>query len=124
MLCRLRCAALQLTTITAIEHTALELKLPTHSEPYSLQCAPQVATPHVGILNVYDPSRVAASMRAPFFKLAPEDVAVLVSDPARRQRYMDLVTYSWMPPLRRMAELIATQVRPFGREPPSTGVFR
>jgi hypothetical protein len=53
---------------------------------------------------------VAAGLRAPFFKLAPADIALLGRDPARRQRYMELVTYTWMPPLRRMVELIATQV--------------
>jgi hypothetical protein len=102
---------MQATVMTAIEHTALELKLPTHCGTYSLQCASQPATPHVEIFNVSDPAHRAATLRAPFFKLAPEDVALLDSDPARRQRYMELVTYSWMPPLRRMAELIATQVR-------------
>ena len=102
---------MQLCFISAIEHTALELKLPTHCDTYSPQCASQPATPHVEIFNHYSPPRIAALLRAPFFKLAPEDVALLASDPARRQRYMELVTYSWMPPLRRMAELIATQVR-------------
>ena len=113
---------MQGTFLTAIEHTALELKLPTHCSTYSLQCASQPATPHVEIFNLRDPARFAAGFRAPFFKLAPEDVALLDSDPARRQRYMELVTYSWMPPLRRMAELIATQVRrsrPIARDAPS-----
>ena len=102
---------MQNTFTTAIEHTALELKLPIHCDIYRLQYAAQPATPHVEIFNMPEPARMAAGMRAPFFKLAPEDVALLASDPARRQRYMELVTYSWMPPLRRMAELIATQVR-------------
>ena len=102
---------MQMTFVTAIEHTAFELKLSTHCDTYSLQCASQPATPHVEILNLNHPARVAAGLRAPFFKLAPEDVALLDIDSARRQRYMELVTYSWMPPLRRMAELIATQVR-------------
>ena len=113
---------MQIAFASAIEHTALELKLPTHCGTYSLQCASQPATPHVEILHYNDKARMAAGMRAPFFKLAPEDVALLASDPARRQRYMELVTYSWMPPLRRMAELIATHVRrsrPTMRDAPS-----
>ena len=113
---------MQGTFMTAIEHTALELKLPTHCGTYSLQCAAQPATPHVEILNMNDPAKITASLRAPFFKLAPEDIALLASDPALRQRYMELVTYSWMPPLRQMAELIATQVRrsrPTAKDDPS-----
>ena len=113
---------MQATFVIALEHTALELKLPTHCGTYNLQCAAQPATPHVEIFSLNHPARIAASMRAPFFKLAPEDVALLVSDPARRQRYVELVTYSWMPPLRRMAELIDTQVRrsrPTVRDAPS-----
>ena len=98
------------TFMWAIEHAALELGLPTHCDTYSLQYATQPATPHVKMFHVGDPVRVAAGFRAPFFKLAPEDVALLASDPARRQRYMELVTYSWIPPLRRMAELLANQV--------------
>ena len=113
---------MQATFVSAIEHTALELKLPTHCSTYSLQCASQPATPHVEIFNLNHPARVVALLRAPFFKLAPEDIALLASDPALRQRYTELVTYSWMPPLRRMAELIATQVRrsgPTAKDAPS-----
>ena len=118
----MRCAAMQLCFICAIEHTALELKLSTHCGTYSLQCASQPATPHVEILYMNDPAKIAAGMRVPFFKLAPEDVALLVSDPARCQRYIELVTCTWMPPLRRMVELLANQVwrsRPIARDAPS-----
>ena len=118
----MRCDVMQATFKTAIEHTALELKLPTHCGTYSLQCASQPATPHVEIFSLNHPARIAASMRAPFFKLAPEDVALLVSDPARRQRYIELVTCTWMPSLHRMVELLANQVwrsRPIARDAPS-----
>ena len=113
---------MQLCFISAIDLTALELKLFTHCNTYSLQCAAQPATPHVEIFSLNHPARHAAGMRAPSFKLAPEDVALLVSDPARRQRYIELVTCTWMPPLRRMVELLANQVwrsRPIARDAPS-----
>ena len=73
--------------MTAIEHTALELKLPTHCGTYSLQCASQPATPHVEIFNMQDPARIAAGFRAPFFKLAPEDIALLGRDPSTLSLY-------------------------------------
>ena len=102
---------MQITFITAVEHTALELELSVHCNTYSLKYTVQPATPHVEIFNSSHPAMSAACTRAPFFKLTPEDILLIESDPALRQRYMELVTYSWMPPLRRMAELIATQVR-------------
>jgi hypothetical protein len=68
---------IQSTFMCAIEHTALELKLPAHCDTYCLQCAAQPATPHVEVFNMQDPARIAAGMRAPFFKLAPEDIALL-----------------------------------------------
>ena len=67
---------MQTAFIAAIEHTTLELKLPIHCDTYRLQYVAQPATPHVEIFNP-TPARMAASLRAPFFKLAPEDIALL-----------------------------------------------
>ena len=50
---------MQNTFTTAIEHTALELKLPIHCDTYMLQYVAQPATPHVEIFNLNDPARMA-----------------------------------------------------------------
>ena len=57
------------------------------------------------------PTLRSFSLKSPYFKLAPEDIAVLESDPAVRQRYTELVVETWLPPLRVMFELFTTQVR-------------
>jgi hypothetical protein len=49
-------------------------------------------------------------LHIPYVKLASEDVALLEADPAKRQRYVELVKYTWLPPLRIVAKLVETQV--------------
>ena len=49
-------------------------------------------------------------MRIPYVKLTLEDLALLETDPAKRQRYVELVTHTWLPPLRNLVTLVDTQV--------------
>ena len=46
---------------------------------------------------------------APFFRLSPTDIAILTNDTAKCQRYAELVEYTWLPPLRRLRQLVSTQ---------------
>ena len=57
-------------------------------------------------------------LHIPYVKLASEDVALLEADPAKRQRYVELVKYTWLPPLRVVAKLVETQVGTRGRPRP------
>jgi hypothetical protein len=50
---------MQLNLASAIDHTALALPLPAHCGTYSLQCVPQLATPHVEVLDMTMAARVA-----------------------------------------------------------------
>ena len=51
-------------------------------------------------------------MKSPYFKLAPDDIGVLESDPAVRQRYTELLVETWLPPLhvRTLVDLFTAQV--------------
>jgi hypothetical protein len=62
-------------------------------------------------LHFGNPLAVAACLKSPYFKLAPEDIAVLEGDPAVRQRYTELVVETWLPPLQALLEQFTTQVR-------------
>ena len=67
--------------------------------------------PHIEVYQFGNPATIAAMLKSPYFKLAPEDIAVLEGNPAVRQRYTELVVETWLPPLRLMVDLFTTQVR-------------
>jgi hypothetical protein len=58
---------------------------------------------------------VRKNLQIPYVKLTSEDVALLEADPAKRQRDVELVKYTWLPPLRVVAKLVETQVGTRGR---------
>ena len=68
------------------------------------------AAPHIEVYHYGNPVAIAAQLKSPYFKLAPEDIAVLENDPGKRQRYTELVVETWLPPQRAMMELFTTQV--------------
>jgi hypothetical protein len=53
---------------------------------------------------------IKKGLRIPYVKLTLEDLALLETDPAKRQRYVELVTHTWLPPLRVLTTLVDTQV--------------
>jgi hypothetical protein len=92
----------------AVIFAANELRLVDFLTFYGEEFAPFAAAPHTeiwmgGLQNV--PNLVAA----PFFRLSPTDIVVLADDTAKCQRYAELVEYTWLPPLRRLRQLISTQ---------------
>ena len=79
---------------------------------YGYTYAPFADAPYAATLNAYgNPATLSKWPRAPYFKLPPSDIALLESDPELRQRWMDYVVHLFLPPLRRLVEIILTQVR-------------
>jgi hypothetical protein len=69
--------------------------------------------PHVSVLNIGNPKSLKAFAANPFkFTLAPEDLARLAADPAKRARWIELVTHGMLPPLRELVSITQTKVRP------------
>ena len=58
---------------------------------WSLAWLPLPATPHIEVYHFGSPATIATELKSPYFKLAPEDIAVLENDPGTRQRYTELV---------------------------------
>jgi hypothetical protein len=83
--------------LTLYEHDYASFPLALHTDVYS------PSSRQAGLRGL------AAQVAAPFFKLSPNDVDVLTSDPSKRQRYTELVEFTWLPPLRRIARNIATE---------------
>jgi hypothetical protein len=91
---------------------AHELRLDDLSTRCGFKYVPFAAAPH---MEMYSSSReetfatAKALVVAPFFKLSPKDIDVLESDPAKQQRYTELVEYTWLPALSRIERTFATQ---------------
>jgi hypothetical protein len=86
---------------------ATELELPDFSSLYKPEMAIMPATPYVKLLK----GSATTYRTVPFFQLSDGDLAVVAADPARTQRYTELVTHSVAPALRRIVQNVATQVR-------------
>ena len=68
------------------------------------------AAPWMELPNATNKAGLYAASKVPFVNLPPADLADIDSDPAKRQRYTELVRASYLPPLRCMADIIHTQV--------------
>jgi hypothetical protein len=95
----------------ALCNTLWELGLAAQIDHWQLAWLKVSAAPHIDVFQVGNPGTIAAMLKSPYFKLATEDITVLESDPAVRQRYTELVVETWLPPLRVMVDLFTTQVR-------------
>ena len=97
--------------VEALQNTMGELGLSAQIDHWQTAWLQVSAAPHIEVYQFGNPAGVAALLKSPYFKLAPEDIAVLESNPAVRQRYTELVVETWLPPLRVMVDLFTTQVR-------------
>jgi hypothetical protein len=95
----------------ALFNTLGELGLSAWIDHWQLAWLKVSAAPHIEVYRLGNPAAVAAQLKSPYYKLGPEDIAVLESDPVVRQRYTELVVETWLPPLRALVELFTTQVR-------------
>jgi hypothetical protein len=94
----------------ALYNTMGELGLVAWIDHWQLAWLRVSAAPHIEVYHFANPASIARILKSPYFKLAPEDVAVLESDQVVRQRYTELVVETWLPSLRALAELFTTQV--------------
>ena len=95
----------------ALLNTIGELGLAAQIDHWQLAWLKVPAAPHIEVFRYANPATIATQLKSPYFKLAPEDIAVLENDDGKRQRYTELVVETWLPPLRALVELFATQVR-------------
>ena len=94
----------------ALFNSLWELGLSAQIDHWQLAWLKVSAAPHIEVYYYGSPAGIAALLKSPYFQLAPEDIGVLESDPAVRQRYTELVVETWLPPLRVMVDLFSTQV--------------
>jgi hypothetical protein len=87
-----------------------ELGLAARIDHWQLAWLKVPAALHIEAFRYGNPASVATQLKSPYFKLAPEDIAVLETDDGKRQRYTELVVETWLPPLRALVELFTTQV--------------
>ena len=75
----------------ALLNTMGELGLSAQIDHWQLAWLKVSAAPHIEVYQWGNTAMVAAILKSPYFKLAPEDIAVLEGNPALRQRYTELV---------------------------------
>ena len=68
------------------------------------------AAPWMEFLNYTNKASLSAWSKCPFQNLSPADLADIDSDPAKRQRYTEIVRACYLPPLRHLVDIIHTQV--------------
>jgi hypothetical protein len=103
--------AWQMSFCFATHYIGLELELPGFVAQYDHKYMPIADAPYIQVFNAMgNPSMHSKWPRAPYFKLPPSDIELLESDPELRQRWMDYVVHSFLPPLRKLVEITATQV--------------
>ena len=95
----------------AYVNTCKEVGLSGAIALWSMTWVPVRATPYAELCHFMNPSAQSALFNAPYFKLPSEDIAELEANPAKRQRYTELVTHTWLPTLRTLSEVFTTQVR-------------
>ena len=78
-------------------HTAKELELPHYLASYDITFMTFPAAPHMDMYINNNPKSLELLYAAPFFKLAPADIALLSTDLAKQQRYTELVRSALSP---------------------------
>ena len=76
---------------------ARECKLLGYLGLYSIEYAPQPATPYIDVYVNTNPTMFAALGRAPYAQLPPEALALLAAEPALRSRYCELAGFHSAP---------------------------
>jgi hypothetical protein len=87
-----------------------ELQLAETLAQFSYEFVKLPAAPWMEFLNVTNKASLSAWSKVPFANLPLPDLADIDNDPAKRQRYTELVRASYLPPLRHMADIVHTQV--------------
>jgi hypothetical protein len=68
-------------------------------------------SPHIKIIQTANPTYISALLKtAAYFKLPPEDIALIEAEPSKQQRYVELVVHTMVPPLRALSTLFDTQM--------------
>jgi hypothetical protein len=70
----------------AVLNTMKEVGLTTQIEHWQLAWLTVPIAPHIEVYHFANPATMRALFKSPYFKLAPQDISVLESDPAARQR--------------------------------------
>ena len=97
--------------IDALNRLVHELQPVEDLAQFSYEFVKLPAAPWMEFLNATNKATLYAFSKVPFVIFPPADLADIDSDPAKRQRYTELVRASYLPPLRCMADIIHTQVR-------------
>ena len=100
----------QLSYLDAWTRLVHELQPAETLAQFSIEFVKLPAAPWMEFSDATNKASLYAFSKVPFGNLPPTDLADIDSDPAKRQRYTELVRASYLPPLRCMADIVHTQV--------------
>jgi hypothetical protein len=97
--------------IRAYERAAFECGCESYTTTYAFEWISPPTQPYA-TLNGGDPETFKRIAASPFlYTLPPPDLARLAAEPTRRARWEELVSHTFLPPLRQLLPILQTKVR-------------
>ena len=79
---------------------------------YAMQWISPPTQPYATVMNLGNPELYKRFAASPFvYTLPPPDLARLAAEPDRRARWEELVSHTFLPPLRQLLPILQTKVR-------------
>jgi hypothetical protein len=98
--------------IKAYERATFECGCENYTTTYAFEWISPPTQPYATVLNAGKPETFKAVAANPFvYTLPPPDLARLAAEPSRRARWEELVSHTFLPPLRQLLPILQTKVR-------------
>ena len=98
--------------IRAYERAAFECGCESYFATYALEWFSPPTQPYVTVMNGGKPETFKRIAASPFtYTLPPPNLARLAAEPSRRARWEELVSHTFLPPLRQLLPILQTKVR-------------
>jgi hypothetical protein len=96
----------------AYDRMVRDCDLETYIAAYGLEWFTPPMQPYAPMANMHFGLMKEYAAKPFAFTLPPEDLARLAADPAKLARWVELVTYTLLPPLRDLVPIVQTKVSP------------
>jgi hypothetical protein len=96
----------------AYDRAAFECGCESYTTTYAFEWLSPPTQPYAMVLNLGNPETFKRLAANPFlYTLPPPDLARLAAEPGRRARWEELVSHTFLPPLRQLLPILQTKVR-------------
>ena len=96
----------------AYDRAMFDCDIEEYVATYAMQWISPPTQPYATVLNLGNPEMFKRIAANPFvYTLPPPDLARLAAEPSRRARWEELVSHTFLPPLRQLLPILQTKVR-------------